>query len=363
MTDHHDLSVIGPGTGEGTLTGEGMVTGQPEGMGFEVYDPEFAAALGDDARLELVAETDAHEGPVYIPGHDALYFTTLPRPGDIPAPGTPQAVIKRLALAGLDFPVDESRLSALPADVHMPNGMTLGHDGRLVVCEQGTRSEHARISRVDPVTGQVEGLVAGWGGLRLNSPNDVVARGDGTIWFTDPSYGYLQGFRPEPQLGDYVYRFDPAPGRLSVVADCFDKPNGLAFSPDEQILYITDSGANQEPGSYHVQRPHHILAFDVRDGTHLAGGRLFAVTTPGFPDGLKTDPAGRVYASSPGGVQVFSPAGDLIGQISVPGAVNFTFGGPGGDVLFITTDTAIWAAVLSTAAGTSQRHDQAPGRW
>ena len=357
MIDHHDVSVIGPGAGEGTLTG------QPEGTGFEVYDTEFEAVLGDDARLELVAETDAHEGPVYIPGQDSLYFTTLPRPGNIPAPGTPRAVIKRLALNGLSFPVDESRLSALPADVHMPNGMTFGHDGHLVVCEQGTRSEHARISRVDPVTGQVAGLVGGWGGLRLNSPNDVVVRGDGTIWFTDPSYGYLQGFRPEPQLGDYVYRFDPASGRLSVVADCFDKPNGLAFSPDERILYITDSGANQESGSYYVQRPHRILAFDVRDRTHLAGGRLFAVTTPGFPDGLKVDRAGRVYASSPSGVQVFNPAGDLIGQISVPGAVNFTFGGPMGGVLFITTDTAVWAAVLNTAAGVAPRHYQAPEGW
>jgi gluconolactonase len=356
MTDHH-FTVTGSGAGVGTLTG------QPERAGFEVYDAEFAAVLGDGASLGLVTETDAHEGPVYIPGQDALYFTTLPRAGSIPAPGTPQAVIKRLALNGLSFPVDESRLSALPANVHMPNGMALGHDGQLVVCEQGTRSEHARISRVDPVTGQVESVVGGWGGLRLNSPNDVVVRHDGTIWFTDPSYGYLQGFRPEPQLGDYVYRFDPASGQLSVVADCCDKPNGLAFSPDGHILYITDSGANQEPGSYHVQRPHHILAFDVRDRTHLAGGRLFAVTTPGFPDGLKADPAGRVYASSPGGVQVFNPAGDLIGQINVPGAVNFTFGGPSGDALFITTDTAIWAAVLNTAAGISQRHDQAPERW
>src|SRR5215475_10344784 len=328
MTDHDDVIVIGSGAGAGALTG------QPEGTGFEAYDPEFEAVLGDDARLELVAETDAHEGPVYIPGEDTLYFTTLPRTGNTPLPGAPQAIIKRLALDGASFPVAESRLSALPAAVHMPNGMTLAHDGHLVVCEQGTRSEPARISRHD-----------------------------GTIWFTDPSYGYLQGFRPEPQLGDYVYRFDPASGRLSVVADCFDKPNGLAFSPDEHILYITDSGANQEPGSYHVGRPHHILAFDVRDSTHLAGGRLFAVITPGFPDGLKVDAAGRVYASSPSGVQVFNPAGDLIGQISVPGAVNFTFGGPAGDVLFITTDTAVWAAVLSTAAARGQRHDHVPERW
>ena len=324
--------------------------------GFEVYDSEFAAVLGPAPRLALVAETDAHEGPVYVPGEDALYFTSLPRIADIPAAGTPGACIKRLALDGLNFPVDPSRLSVVPARVTMPNGMALGHDGRLVVCEQGARAEHARISRVDPSTGEVETVLDAWGGLRLNSPNDVVVKGNGTIWFTDPSYGYLQGFRSEPQTGDYVYRYDPASDRLSVVAEGFDKPNGLAFSPGEQTLYVTDSGANQEPGSYHVRRPHRIVAFDVHDGSHLGAGRLFAVTTPGFPDGIKTDRAGRVYASSFSGVQVFSPAGELIGQISLPGAVNFTFGGPGGRVLFITTDTAVWAAVLAIA-GAGQHHD------
>jgi len=330
--------------------------------GFEVYDPEFAAVLGPSPRFALVAETDAHEGPVYVPGEDVLYFTSLPGKADTPAPGTPCAYVKRLALDGLNFPVDPSRLSVLSAPVHVPNGMTLGHDGSLVVCDQGTRAGDARISRVDPRTGHVDGLVDRWRGLRLNSPNDVVLRSDGTIWFTDPSYGYLQGFRPEPQIGDYVYRYDPGSARLSVVADDFDKPNGLAFSPDEQTLYVTDSGANQEPGSYHARRPHHIVAFDIRDGRHLGPGRLFAVTTPGFPDGIKVDRAGRVYASSSSGVQVFSQAGDLVGQIRLPGAVNFTFGGPDGEVLFITTDSAIWAAVLNPAAVAGQRPGQEPGR-
>ena len=157
--------------------------------GFEIYDPEFAAALGPAPRLALVVETDAHEGPVYIPGEDALYFTSLPGNVDIPAPGTPCAHVKRLALDGLNFPVDPSRLSVVPARVTVPNGMALGRDGRLVVCEQGTRDEHARISCVHPTTGEAETVVDAWGGLRLNSPNDVVVRGDGTIWFTDPSYG------------------------------------------------------------------------------------------------------------------------------------------------------------------------------
>jgi len=337
-------------TGTGTLSRDAEAgTSRAAGPCFEVYDTEFEAVLGRYARLALVAETDAHEGPVYIPGEDALYFTTVPRAPAMPAPGMPQAAIKRISLDGLSLPVDPSRLSTLQVPVHMPNGMTLGHDGRLVVCEQGTRSAPARISRVDPLTGRVDTLVDNWDGLSLNSPNDVVVRRDGTIWFTDPSYGYLQGFRPEPQAGDHVYRFDPRSGRLSVVADSFDKPNGLAFSPDEQILYVTDSGANTEPGSNHVGRPHHVIAFDVLDGRHLGPGRLFAVTTPGFPDGIKVDRAGRVYVSSSSGVQVFSQAGDLIGQISLPGTVNFTFGGPGGRVLFITTDTAVWAAVLATS--------------
>jgi gluconolactonase len=328
----------------------------PEEPGFDVFQPEFGAVVGNSARLELVAETDAHEGPVYVPGEDALYFTTLPQAPDV-AGGTPRAQIKRLALDGLRFPLGLAQISAVSAQVHMPNGMTLGPDASLVACEQGTLTEPARVSRVCPRPGQVDTIVDAWCGLRLNSPNDVVVRGDGTIWFTDPSYGYLQGFRPEPQAGDYVYRYDPRSGRLSVVADSLDKPNGLAFSPDEQTLYLTDSGANQEPGSYHVQRPHRIVVFDVLDGRHLGPGRLFAVTTPGFPDGIKTDRAGRVYASSSSGVQVFSVVGDLIGQIRLPGAVNFTFGGPGGQVLFITTDTAVWAAVLTTA-GAGQRNDQ-----
>jgi len=224
---------------------------------------------------------------------------------------------------------------------------TDAHDGRLIVCEQGDLSHHARISRVDPAAGTVDTVVDDWAGLRLNSPNDVVVSSDGSVWFTDPAYGHLQGFKGAPQIGDYVYRYDPATGRLSVVADSFVKPNGLAFSPDEQVLYVTDSGANQEPGSYHVGLPHHVIAFDVAGGRHLANARLFAVTTAGFPDGIKVDTAGRVYASSFAGVQVFDPTGDLIGDIRLPGAVNFTFAGTERNVLLITTDTSIWAAVLA----------------
>jgi gluconolactonase len=277
------------------------------------------------ARLALV---DAHEGPVYAADEHALYFTTLPR--DV------RVDIKRLDL-------DTGEVGIVRADANMANGMTLASDGRLIVCEQGTLDSPARISAVDRFTGATETLVEG----SLSSPNDVVVRSDGTIWFTDPSYGYLQGFRPPPLRGDSVYRFDPATSDLAVVASDFDKPNGLAFSPDESVLYVGDSGANHEPGTFDPRRPHHICAFDV-DGSALANGRLFAVTTAGFPDGIKVDVEGRVYASAFSGVQIFDPVGDLLDEIALPGAVNFTFGGREHNTLYITTDSAVWAAVLNT---------------
>jgi gluconolactonase len=318
---------------------------------FVAHEPGFADVLGEVPRLVRVVDTDAHEGPVYVRDEDALYFTTLPRATDVPAPGSRSVAIKRLALDGDLFPRGPEHVSTVSQAANMANGMALDQGGRLLVCEQGTRFDHGRVGRRDPRTGCSETVVDRWQGLRFNSPNDVVQKRDGTIWFTDPSYGFLQGFKDGPQLGDYVYRFDPRSGHLTVVADGFDKPNGLAFSPDESVLYIGDSGAIHGPGDYSVRRPHHVLAFDVREGRHLTNQRLFAVTTPGFPDGIKVDAAGRVYASAFSGVQVFGPDGDLLGEIRLPGAVNFTFGGAGGNVLFITADTAIWAAVLQAVGG------------
>ena len=279
-------------------------------------------------RLTRVVETDAHEGPVYVAGEDALYFTTQ----------RPDVAIKRLALDGSRFPLEPGRITTLRAAANMANGMALDADGRLAVCEQGTLWRPAAITRVDRVTGGVETVVDEWLGLRLNSPNDVVVKRDGTIWFTDPSYGFLQGFRPAPQVGDQVYRYDPRAGALSVVADGFDKPNGLAFSPREDVLYVGDNGD-----------PHQIVAFEVVDGRRLTRGRVLAVSTPEHPDGLKVDAGGRVYASAAEGVRIFDASGDQLGTIALPGAVNFTFGGPEGNVLFITADDAIWAAVLDTA--------------
>lgn len=320
-----------------TLAQAQVVRGE---TGFTSYDAAFRLVLGARPTLRHVVDVDAHEGPVYVVDEAALYFTTVPRRG--------QVLIKRLALGEWGLGPTAAEVSVLPADTCLANGMTLGGDGALIVCEQGNETRRARISRVDRSTGSVSVIVDRWRGLSLNSPNDVVELSDGSIWFTDPSYGHLQGFRPESVTGDYVYRWDPATHALDVVDDTLDKPNGIAFSPDEQVLYVTDSGANQQAGSFHVDRPHHVVAFDVIGGRHLAGRRLLAVTSPGIPDGLKVDLEGRVYVSSDAGVLVLSPEGDLLGRIDVPGAVNFTFGGPDRNHLFITTDTAVWAAVLDT---------------
>ena len=223
-----------------------------------------------------------------------------------------------------------------------------------MICEQGTRTEPARISRMDLKTRVLETVVDQWRGLHFNSPNDVVVKSDKTVWFTDPNYGEIQGFKPPPEIGAFVYRHDPATGETAVVADSFNKPNGLAFSPDESVLYITDTGANQAPGTYFVDLPHHIRAFDVY-GQHLRNGRLFAVVSPGCPDGIKLDTKGRVYTSSASGVQVFTPQGDLLGEIMAPGVANFTFGGPKNDVLFILGDTKIWQAkVEAKGVGTAR---------
>jgi gluconolactonase len=220
--------------------------------------------------LSRVVQTDAHEGPVYVPGEDALYFTTQ----------RPDVAIKRLALDGSRFPLEPGRITTVRAAANVANGMALDAEGRLVVCEQGTLWRSAAITRVDRVTGGVETVVDEWLGLRLNSPNDVVVKRDGTIWFTDPSYGYLQGFRPVPQVGDRVYGYDPRAGALSVVAEDFDKPNGLAFSPREDMLYVGDNGD-----------PHRIVAFEVVDGRRLTRGRVSPGARPSTPTASRSTPA------------------------------------------------------------------------
>jgi gluconolactonase len=309
------------------------------GCAFIAHDAEFAEVTGPSPLVELVALVDAHEGPVYIADEDALYVTSVP---------VPTSAVRRLDLSGTRFPIEPDAVSTLPAALAMPNGMALDRHGQLMVCEQGDDRTEARISRVDPTTGARTTVADRWRGRRFNSPNDVAVAPDGRVWFTDPAYGHLQGFRPPPELGDFVYCWDPA-GRIDCVADGFDKPNGIVLSPEGGTLYVTDSGANQAAGSFHVDRPHHIVAFDVSARGRLSHRRVIAVTAPGTPDGLKVDRDGRIYVSSEDRILVLTPEGALLGEVLVPGAVNFTFGGPDGNVLFVTADTAVFAVELAVA--------------
>ena len=206
-----------------------------------------------------------------------------------------------------------------------------GANGRLVVCEQ----DPAAVALVDPATGESETMVDSWRGLRLNSPNDVVVKRDGSVWFTDPSYGFLQGFRPPPEVGDFVYRYDPAGDRLTVVADSFDKPNGLALSSDEAVLYV----GNWDP-------EHKVLMRYEIDGGGGRGEVLFDMThAPGEDaiDGIKVDREGNLYVCGPGGIWVLSPEGEKLGLLSLPeDPHNLAWGGADGRDLYVTALTSVY---------------------
>ena len=236
------------------------------------------------------------------------------------------------------------------------NGHIRDHDGHLVSCEHGGRRVIRRLA-----DGTVEVIADNYQGKRLNSPNDLVMASDGAIWFTDPPYGIassVEGYKAKSELSaNYVFRVDPHSGALAIVADDFDKPNGLAFSPDEKILYIADSGAingASDPG-FNADAPHHIRAFDVVGGRTLANGRLFVDIDRGVPDGLRVDTEGFVWTSAADGVRCYAPDGALYGKILLPEAVaNLTFGGPDGTTLFIAASTSIYG-VATTRRGAADR--------
>lgn len=217
------------------------------------------------------------------------------------------------------------------------NGNTRDREGRLISCSHGARA----VLRTEP-DGRITTLVDRYQGKRLNSPNDVVVKSDGTIWFTDPPYGILsnhEGYKADQeQAGCYVYRFDPADGSLGVVADDFAKPNGLAFSPDESLLYVSDTGQSHDP-----DWPAQIRQFSVA-GTKLTNPRVFADIDAGLPDGFRLDTQGNVWTSAGLGVNVYDPAGTLLGRIRTGAkTANVTFGGPNRNRLFITASQYLFS--------------------
>lgn len=281
---------------------------------FETLDPRFTGTDGDFVVECLHSGARKSEGPAYFAGGRYLVWSDIPNDRMLRWDETTGAVGVFRHHAGY------------------ANGNTIDRQGRLVTCEQGNR----RVTRTEH-DGSVTVLATHHAGRRLNSPNDVVVRGDGSIWFTDPSYGIdgdYEGNAAESEIGAcHVYRIDPVTGEVTMVADDFTRPNGLAFSLDETRLYIVDTRQN----------PSHIRVFDVRDDHTLSGGDIFGECDYGKFDGIRLDSQGRVWAAAWDGVHCFETDGTLVGKLLLPEPVaNLTFGGVKRNQLFITAGTSVY---------------------
>jgi gluconolactonase len=284
---------------------------------FEVLDDRFRVVRGDPRVEKLYAGCRWAEGPVYVPGGRYLVWSDIPNDRMLRWDETTGVVGVFREPAGYS------------------NGNTLDAQGRLVTCEHGGR----RVSRTEH-DGSISTVADRIGGKRLNSPNDVVVRSDGSIWFTDPAYGIdsdYEGHQAESEIGSCdVYRVDPGSSACRAVADDFARPNGLAFSLDESALYITDSEAG------HMR----VLAVTANGG--LVDSRVFAECSAGVFDGIRLDSHGRIWASAGDGVHCFDPDGTLLGKLRLPEpASNLVFGGLKRNRLFVTASTSLYSMLLN----------------
>ncbi|MEX0761878.1 MAG: SMP-30/gluconolactonase/LRE family protein [Dehalococcoidia bacterium] len=293
---------------------------------FEIISDEFRHVLGDSPKLtEIATGMKFSEGTTYVPDGDYVIWSDIPNNR-----------IMRWS--------EKEGTSVFRQPSGNANGNTVDRDGRIISCETSGR----RVSRTEH-DGTVVSIADRYNDGRLTSPNDVCVKSDGSVWFTDPDYGFLHpelghGDKPE-QDHNRVYRLDPGSGELGAVSEDFDKPNGIAFSPDESILYVGDTGRTH--GEF---RPHRLMAFDVLEGHTLANPRVFAVVDPWVPDGFRVDVDGNVYVTAGDGVQVFTPGGDMIGKIHTPEvAANCAFGRADYDTLFIAATSSVWSVRLNTA--------------
>jgi gluconolactonase len=301
---------------------------------FDVHDERFRQCNGDEWIEQLWTGGRWTEGPCYVPAGKYTVFSDIPN----------DRVLRYDDCTGT--------VGVFASPASYANGHTLDRCGRLISCEQGDR----RVTRLEH-DGSTTVLADRFDGSRFNSPNDVVETSDGSIWFTDPSYGIdsdYEGIAARSELdGCHVYRLDPDSGDVTVVANDFERPNGLAFSADEKHVYIVDS------------RRKHIRRFSVMNDA-LDDGDVFAECDAGTFDGIRFDNAGRLWAAAHDGLHCFAPDGTLIGKLLLPEiSSNLAFGGPKRNDLYITATSSLYRLRVNFSAArypTSTRSRPAPGR-
>lgn len=294
--------------------------GEIEGTGFEIIDDRFKACTSH-ARVErLWSGARFSEGPAWFPAGRYLIWSDIP--GN-----------RMLRWDETDGSVSEFRNRS-----NNSNGNTVDREGRLISCQHLTRS----VTRTEH-DGSITTIASHFNGKRLNAPNDVVVKSNGSIWFSDPSYGidhFYEGDQAESELdGCHIYRVDPDTGEVQQRTTDMVRPNGLAFSVDEKHLYVSDTGVT------HVANgPAHIRKFAVNDDDSLTGGEVFATSTSGLFDGFRLDTMGRIWTSAADGVHCIDTDGTLIGKVRIPEPVgNLTFGGEKKNRLFICGTSSLYA--------------------
>jgi gluconolactonase len=292
----------------------------------EVHDPRFNRLLHGSARIDQLWTGGRWcEGPAYFPAGRYLIWSDIPN--------------DRL----LRWDECSGGVSVFEQPCRNQNGHTVDAQGRLVACEHRGRC----VSRIEP-DGSRTVLADRFDGMRLNSPNDAVVKSDGSIWFTDPTYGIdsdYEGDRAHSEISaSNVYRIDPASGAVTLVIDDLVKPNGIAFSPDESLLYVADTGQSHQPDCTPKIRAYPLSI----DRTAVHDGHDFATCDAGLFDGFRVDTAGNLWSSAGDGVHCFAPDGTLLGKVLIPEPVaNVEFGGIKRNRLFICATSSLYALYVN----------------